>query len=100
MNGKFILFFLMVVLIAIAVGCSQAPPPEPTATPVPTVHPGKAIVSSKCISCHDLDRVTNYKNDLDGWTMTVDRMILVGATLSDEQRESAIDYLAFAFPKE
>ncbi|MCJ7700364.1 MAG: hypothetical protein MUO62_02170 [Anaerolineales bacterium] len=100
MKGHYFLILSIVVLIAIIVGCSPAPPPEPTATPVPTVHPGKAVVSSKCIACHDLGRVTNYKNDLHGWTLTVDQMILNGATLSDEQREQSIDYLAFTFPKE
>ena len=100
MSGIYFLILLIVILIAIAVSCSPAPPPEPTATPVPTVHPGKAVVSGKCIACHDLGRVTNYKNDREGWTLTVDRMVLQGAKLSEEQREQTIDYLALTFPKE
>ena len=100
MKRQFILILLMVILIAIVVGCSPAPPPEPTETPVPTVHPGKSIVTSRCISCHDIGRVTNYKNDADGWALTVDRMVLLGATLSEEQRDAAVNYLAYAYPKE
>lgn len=100
MKGQYFLILSIVILIAIVAGCSLAPPPEPTATPVPTLHPGKSVVSSRCIACHDIGRVTNYKNDLDGWTLLVDRMVLLGATLSDEQREQSIDYLAFTYPKE
>ena len=100
MKAKYVLIFLMVVLFATTVGCSSAPPPEPTATPVPTVHPGKAIVSSNCKQCHDLGRVADYKGDHDGWALTVDRMILLGAKLTDEKRDLAIDYLASVYPKE
>ena len=100
MKGQLLLILLTVILIAIVVGCSPAPPPEPTMTPVPTVHPGKAVMNNRCIACHDIGRVTNYKNDKDGWTLTVDRMVLLGAILSEEQREQTIDYLAFNFPKE
>ena len=100
MKGQFYLILLIGILIAVIAGCSPAPPPEPTATLVPTVHPGKSLLSSKCIACHDLSRVTNYKNDVDGWTLTVDRMVLLGATLSDAQREQTIDYLASTYLKE
>ena len=100
MINKFVLIFLSIVLIVIAVGCSLTSPQEPTVTPIPTVQPGKAVVSSKCIACHDLSRVTNYKSDSEGWTKTVDYMILMGAILTEEQREQTIDYLVLTFPKE
>jgi len=100
MKGQYLLILLAVVLIAVAVGCSSAPPPEPTATAVPTAHPGASIVKSKCIQCHDLGRVNEYKGDHDGWGLTVDRMVLLGVKLTDEQREQTVDYLAVTYPKE
>lgn len=100
MKGKIPWMVLVVTLITIVMGCSQATPPEPTATPTPTVHPGKKLVNSKCIVCHDISRVTEYRSDREGWEMTVDRMILLGADLNDEQRDQVIDYLAGMYPEE
>lgn len=100
MKGTHVIFLSLIVLIAVTAGCSPGPPPEPTATPVPTVHPGKSIVGNNCIACHDLGRVNNYKTDRQGWELIVDRMILTGAKLSDEQRVLAIDYLALTLPRE
>ena len=80
------------------VGCGPAATPEPT--PTPEVHKGKAIVANRCIGCHEIGRVTNAKYDREGWQMTVDRMVLSGAELSDEQTELVVDYLALTYPKE
>jgi len=99
MNKRFWLVLIVIFMVALFAACGS-PPPEPTSTPVPTVHPGKAIVESRCISCHDIGRVTTHKDDPDGWMLLVDRMILLGASLSDEQRDSAIDYLANTYPEE
>ena len=100
MRGRYGLIMLLVVMVAVIVACAPEPPPEPTATPVPTVHPGKAIVKSRCISCHDIGRVTGHKDDLDGWTLTVDRMVLLGASLPEDKRDLVIDYLAYTYPEE
>jgi len=91
-----ILFVTMVVLIIVACGSPSSPEPTPT----PTEHPGKAVVSSRCIGCHELNRVTNAAYDEKGWQLTVDRMVLNGAQLTDEQVEMAVDYLSYAYPKE
>lgn len=93
-------FILILVCMSIltAVGCGPAATPEPT--PTPEVHKGKAIVAVRCIGCHEIGRVNNAKYDREGWQMTVDRMVLTGAQLTDEQNELVVDYLAQTFPKE
>ncbi len=100
MKGKIVFILVLLIFIMIIMGCSQATPPEPTVTPAPTAHPGKALVNSRCVGCHDISRVTNYRSDREGWELTVDRMILLGAELNDEQREQVIDYLAGMYPEE
>lgn len=99
MKGKLIWMILLLVLLLAAAGCGGAAE-VPKETPVPTVHPGKSVMSSRCGTCHDLSRVTNYRDDLEGWEMTVDRMILLGVELSDQQRTDLIDYLAEEYPQE
>ena len=106
MKGQYWYILLIGLFITIIIGCSPTPtptaisPPEPTVTLVPTVHPGKSVVNSKCIGCHDLGAVTHYKSDTDGWAHTVDQMILLGTKLSAEERQQTIDYLALSFPKD
>jgi len=96
-GNYYVIFVLLTILGALViVSCGTASAPEPT----PTVHPGKALVSSRCIGCHELNRVTNAAFDQQGWQLTVDRMVLNGAQLSEEQAVLAVDYLAQTYPKE
>ncbi|MDZ7843974.1 MAG: hypothetical protein U5K99_04125 [Anaerolineales bacterium] len=92
MKKNIILNLLLGILLTIIVGCSQAAPPQPTA------HPGESILNNKCVQCHDISRVKNYQSDREGWAMTVDRMVLLGVELSDEQYEHLVDYLALKYP--
>jgi len=98
MKTRALVIIIVGMIILTTVGCGPAPTPEPT--PTPEVHKGKAIVASRCIGCHDLNRVKNAKYDRDSWQMTVDRMVLSGAELSDEQTDLVVDYLALSYPKE
>lgn len=99
MKGKWIWIVVLLVSAVLIVGCGGAAS-EPVEKAVPTAHPGKSVMNSKCGTCHDLSRVTEYRDDLEGWEMTVDRMILLGAELSDQQRTDLIDYLAQEYPAE
>jgi len=92
------IILLMILVTLIIVSCGSPSTPEATATP--TVHPGKAIVSSRCIGCHELNRIENASFDRQGWELTVDRMVLNGAQLSEEQVGLAVEYLAQSYPKE
>lgn len=98
MKMQYLLIAALFFVVLIAVGCGPAPTPEPT--PTPEVHPGQALVSSRCIGCHDINRVHGAKYDQEGWQMTVDRMVLSGAQLNDEQKALVVDYLVQTYPKE
>ena len=98
MRMKIAIALLITLAVLLIVSCGPSPTPEPT--PTPTVHPGKAIVASRCVGCHELNRVSNATFDKEGWQLTVDRMVLSGAQLSDEQVAMVVDYLAQTYPKE
>jgi len=55
--------------------------------------PGKAVLESTCQACHELDVITAQRNDRKGWTETVDAMKTRGATASDQDFATIIDYL-------
>src|SRR5438046_2560229 len=55
----------------------------------------KALLESKCTSCHGLDQVeTAAKRDKAGWKAVVDSMRSKGADLKDDEATTVVDYLA------
>ena len=98
MKVKFVFLLLGVILVGLALA-SCGPPPTPAPTPTPTAHPGAALVTSRCSSCHSISRVTTAAYDQEGWQFTVDRMVISGAQLSAEQVPMVVEYLAATYPK-
>lgn len=87
---EFTLILILTIFALIVVGCGAAEP-QPTATP--EVHPGKALVESRCGTCHGVAQVNNVDYSADIWDTTIDRMIQAGAPVNDEQKELIIEYL-------
>lgn len=78
--------------------------PDPTATTAPTEQitqltddqkaEASALIQTACTVCHSLERVKNKVGDQSKWTVTVDRMVGLGAALTPEQAALVIQYLA------
>jgi hypothetical protein len=99
MKIKHVVFLLVVFAFVLSsFGCASPQAPEPT--PTVGVHPGKELTETRCSTCHGLAIVESSKKDRSGWTSTVDRMIMAGAMLDDEQKVHVVDYLAINFAKE
>jgi competence protein ComEA len=60
--------------------------------------PGKAEFAKVCSGCHELERSAAMHQDRDGWRVTFDKMIALGAKGSDQEMAAALDYLAKNFP--
>lgn len=88
MKIKYTLFVALVIASMVLVGCGSSEPAEPTP------HPGEALVNAKCSTCHGLAQVENATYSRGIWETTVDRMVLAGMTISDEDKALIIDYLA------
>jgi mono/diheme cytochrome c family protein len=57
---------------------------------------GEAILQSRCTVCHSTGRIERAGFDLDGWKITVDRMMSkgnFGPKLSDAELQSLLDHL-------
>ncbi|MSO19203.1 MAG: cytochrome C [Acidobacteria bacterium] len=60
--------------------------------------PGKAEVETQCSTCHNLNRVVNHKDSLEGWQALVDQMVGMGAMFTDDDKTVIATYLASNFP--
>lgn len=55
---------------------------------------GNALIDERCTSCHTRERIDSASKDRGGWEATVDRMIGYGTTLTADEREAVISFLA------
>ncbi len=62
--------------------------------------PGKDETQRVCKNCHELSQALSFRKDWDGWKQSVDKMVTLGAKLTDQEYEVIIEYLAKNFPAE
>lgn len=71
---------VMVCMIAVTAGCADESPEE--------------LVEERCSECHALTTVKVARKTNEEWEATVERMVELGARLSDEQAQEVVDYLS------
>jgi hypothetical protein len=76
----FVVVLVMVSMIAVMAGCADKSPEE--------------LVEERCSECHALTTVKVARKTHDEWEATVERMVELGARLSDQQAEEVVDYLS------
>jgi mono/diheme cytochrome c family protein len=54
----------------------------------------RQLMTNRCGICHSTDLVVQQRLDRSHWTATVDKMIRWGASLSPEERDRLVGYLA------
>lgn len=59
--------------------------------------PGKELVVRQCGTCHDLVMATRKRLDKAGWDTEVDKMVLLGAKIPDDEVPIIIEYMAKHF---
>jgi glucose dehydrogenase len=58
---------------------------------------GKDLVQKVCNSCHSVDLIASHRQTRDQWSTTVQRMAQHGASATDDQFRSIVDYLTENF---
>ncbi|MHB8805933.1 MAG: hypothetical protein ACYC7C_12005 [Coriobacteriia bacterium] len=54
---------------------------------------GEVVVREKCVTCHELDNITNQAQGAD-WSAIIDRMIDEhGASLTEQEQQDALNFL-------
>lgn len=72
----------------------NVPPSAPVNLPAGA---GKEIVEGGCVICHGLDRAVGTARSPGEWQAIVAKMVFLGAPLSADQANAAVDYLSTNF---
>jgi competence protein ComEA len=62
--------------------------------------PGRKELETKCKQCHELARSISLRQDRDGWTTTITKMVAFGMKGDEKDFKLIIDYLAKNYPAE
>ena len=62
--------------------------------------PGKEETKRICGKCHELERSVSVHQDQEGWLQTMEKMVGLGAKVTDEEFSAILGYLAKNFPAE
>jgi competence protein ComEA len=61
---------------------------------------GKAETEKLCAQCHDLAKSVSIRQDENGWSVTLAKMIAMGMKGTSEEMQAVFDYLVKNFPPE
>ena len=94
-----VLLVLSVLLVLFAASCSSADSDVTTLYPEDGGRDAATLFAEECSKCHALDLVKQVEYDADQWADTVDRMVVKGATLDEEEIAIVTDYLIDKYTK-
>jgi competence protein ComEA len=60
--------------------------------------PGRLETQKICSQCHELERSLSLRQDRDGWKATMNKMVSLGATGTEEEFEAVFEYLVRNYP--
>ena len=60
--------------------------------------PGKAKVEKLCVGCHEIGKSVSLRQDKDGWSTTLAKMIGFGLKAGETELRTVIDYLGRHYP--
>jgi mono/diheme cytochrome c family protein len=87
----------IVQYLATALGPATQPPPSPASLAALPEGPGKELIESRCVACHDLTRITAAKRQKTEWTGIVANMVNRGAAANAQEQQTLVSYLAAQF---
>ena len=87
---------LSVAVLPYLLTCCGNDPLKPVSDSI-TIKPADQLINENCnTSCHNLDKVTNYKDN--DWKDVVDRMVTYDVKLTDEEAANVIAHLEEGTP--
>ncbi|MCX6056057.1 MAG: hypothetical protein NTZ74_14310 [Chloroflexi bacterium] len=93
-NFTRITLMIVLALSLLLAGCSKSS--QTASTPMTTSSglDGKALLETRCATCHSLSTTTQRKKSKSSWERVVQQMVGVGAQLNTEEQTVLVQYLA------
>ena len=99
-------FLLLSSLVLILVGAASPAPASPVPIPPQAKKwadqmpdgDGKKLIVAKCQLCHTLERVVTSHRAKEDWDSVIALMVEQGASLTDDESKTVVDYLASNYP--
>jgi mono/diheme cytochrome c family protein len=87
---------VLLLVALISAGCTDAPRTgkDGSAEPTGTKLTGEQLVKTKCVYCHNDDRIDTATYDQAGWEDVIDRMDEKGAQVNEAEKAVIAEYLA------
>jgi len=60
--------------------------------------PGREETQQLCSDCHELERSISLRQDRNGWKGTINKMISLGAQVTEQEFSMVLEYLSAHFP--
>jgi len=60
--------------------------------------PGREETQQLCSDCHELERSISLRQDRNGWKGTINKMISLGAQVTEQEFSMVLEYLSAYFP--
>jgi competence protein ComEA len=60
--------------------------------------PGRDETRKVCSACHEIERSISLRQDRDAWKTTINKMISLGATATEQEITATLEYLAAHYP--
>jgi competence protein ComEA len=76
-------------ILALACGVAFAQLPEGS---------GRDETRKVCSACHEIERSISLRQDRDAWKTTINKMISLGATATEQEITATLEYLAVHYP--
>ena len=92
-----LIFITMPFIVAVAQDDHPKPPPSAADANLLPDGPRKDVVLKKCTSCHSVRNVIASRRTADDWALEVSKMVGRGATISDDEADTIVNYLADHF---
>lgn len=78
---------ILLLAFAMAPAWAQLPP-----------GPGQGETQKVCSGCHEVERSVSLRQDRDGWKVTINKMMNLGAQGTEQEFSATLDYLALNYP--
>ena len=87
------------LVTGLVAGCGGSAAPATSVPSQPAAADGAALLQERCSGCHSVSKATDQAHTQAEWDQIVSLMIQKGASLTDTEKATLVEYLATSYGK-